>query len=368
MRKCPMDNENTPCSGRGVCNNDTFTCDCYDGFFGPACQSRSCPNGSAWFDEATMKNRAHAPMECSGRGSCDYTNGICHCDPLFGGSACEKLYCEADTLTGEECNGHGRCMPMWRLAEQSRTNNGDVANYAYGTADLELNPLGAWDRSMIHGCHCDTRNDYEPYTGPKTFVSGWEVDNPKIGGWTGWDCSARWCPTGDDPMTHGDYEVQTIACKDGAKNLTMTFRGETTRGLRGDMSNESDVKEALEALNSIGEVSVEFPRNYGIACHSDYGDPYYFLGIKVTFLTELGDLPMMSARQINGDSIAVNETKKGTKENAECSNRGYCDYSTGQCQCLPGFSSSAGNDTTGIRRDCGHRNLFGYTLNPYYGT
>jgi hypothetical protein len=77
---------------------------------------------------------------------------------------------------------------------------------------------------------------------------------------------------------------------------------------------------------------------------------------------------MMSARQINGDSIAVNETKKGTKENAECSNRGYCDYSTGQCQCLPGFSSSAGNDTTGIRRDCGHRNLFGYTLNPYYGT
>ena len=58
---------------------------------------------------------------------------------------------------------------------------------------------------------------------------------------------------------------------------------------------------------------------------------------------------------------------KGTKENAECSNRGVCDYEAGQCQCISGFSSSAGNVTVGVRRDCGRRGPFGLTLNPYYG-
>jgi len=68
-----------------------------------------------------------------------------------------------------------------------------------------------------------------------------------------------------------------------------------------------------------------------------------------------------------GDAIALNETTKGTKENDECSNRGICDYDTGQCKCMPGFASSAGNGTmAGLRRDCGRRSDDFFTLNPYY--
>ena len=90
-------------------------------------------------------------------------------------------------------------------------------------------------------------------------------------------------------------------------------------------------------------------------------------GIKVTFYTELGDLPSIIAKFSDGTPIPVAEAVKGTKENAECSNRGLCDYDTGLCECFPGFAGSAGNQSFGLRRDCGMRTDDGFTLNPYFG-
>jgi hypothetical protein len=46
---------------------------------------------------------------------------------------------------------------------------------------------------------------------------------------------------------------------------------------------------------------------------------------------------------------------KGTKNYVECSNRGQCDYDSGQCKCVPGFESSDGLGGRGHRGDCGHR-------------
>jgi hypothetical protein len=247
-------------------------------------------------------NIGHRLIECSGRGECDHSTGTCRCDINFGGAACEKLSCPSDGFD-DDCSGHGRCLPMWRLAEEAQTGEGDAANYAYGSVDTELNPRSNWDRNMIHGCHCDTRNDYQPYNGPKAYVSGWRLENPKLGGWTGYDCSRRWCPTGDDPQTHGNYEVQVIGCQNTTENFTVTFRGETTIPIDGRLVNESDIKAALEGLTTIGEVDVEFPRDYKVGCHPDFGDPFYFMGIEVTFLTELGDLPLMTTKIRDGARV-----------------------------------------------------------------
>ena len=62
----------------------------------------------------------------------------------------------------------------------------------------------------------------------------------------------------------------------------------------------------------------------------------------------------------------MTETVKGTRVAAECASRGYCDYESGKCKCLAGFTSSAGNNSIGNRRDCGKIDKVGYTLNPYY--
>ena len=80
--------------------------------------------------QATRRQTAHASMECSGRGSCDYATGECRCDGNFGGGACEKLYCAGDG-SGDDCNGHGRCLPMWRLAEEAQTPDGSFLPHSF---------------------------------------------------------------------------------------------------------------------------------------------------------------------------------------------------------------------------------------------
>ena len=77
---------------------------------------------------------------------------------------------------------------------------------------------------------------------------------------------------------------------------------------------------------------------------------------------QLGDLPTLVAKP----HMRVAEAVKGTRENAVCSNRGYCDEKTGLCQCLEGFAGSDANESRGLRRDCGYKDPHGITQNPYY--
>ena len=69
----------------------------------------------------------HGLAECSARGLCDHANGKCKCDDGFYGKACDKLYCEVDG-NKQPCSGNGRCLPMWRLAEEL-DDNGDVGYF-----------------------------------------------------------------------------------------------------------------------------------------------------------------------------------------------------------------------------------------------
>jgi hypothetical protein len=126
------------CSNRGICDRISGTCLCYYDYSGLACEKTSCPNdcngNGVCQNESELADAAgrvyttpwdalkqlgcvcdvgyrgldcsyvecpssadplngygnESGRDCSGRGICNYFNGVCHCFPGFYGQACQR--------------------------------------------------------------------------------------------------------------------------------------------------------------------------------------------------------------------------------------------------------------------------------------
>jgi len=203
------------CSGHGTCG-DYDSCNCYSNWMGGDCSRRVCMYNWAWvtsaqgdlnFDGDTYDgtsysdsyyftsgavylqtdaapggtwemwpsthsqtyDEGHFYMECSNRGLCDRKTGLCQCFEGYTGGACRRSACP------NSCSGHGLCKTVNQLLTEYNTANGVNRKY------------NLWDGDMARTCVCDP-------------------------GFTGADCSEKYCPHGDDPLTrtHQVDEVQWI--------------------------------------------------------------------------------------------------------------------------------------------------------------
>ena len=96
---CPND-----CSGRGICISQkslaelqgaTYTapwdsdkhlgCKCDDGYRGPDCSQKECPSGA----DILGGDGGSEGRECSGRGLCEYSKGLCSCFDGYYGNRCQ---------------------------------------------------------------------------------------------------------------------------------------------------------------------------------------------------------------------------------------------------------------------------------------
>lgn len=148
---CSMQNF---CNGHGTCQNTTSTCSCYDGwgsekdvsfYKAPDCSMRTCPSDRAWADIPSSPISAHQVMECSNRGVCDRETGTCVCFEGFTGAACQRTKCPND------CSGHGVCVSLKQMARMS--NALPLAPNTYYEAAEDGS---TWDEDMIYGCVCDS--------------------------------------------------------------------------------------------------------------------------------------------------------------------------------------------------------------------
>lgn len=142
-----------------------------------------------------------------------------------------------------------------------------------------------------------------------------------------------------------------VACTDTdlVGSVVLTFRQYSTKALSA-LSSTSEVQAALQALPSVGLVSVEVvtPGNNDTFCQVGGNE---FL---VTFKTVHGDLPPITVDTQNIDTFTISQYQRGTKADVPCANRGLCDAETGLCQCFAGFGSSNGQGEAGLYRDCGY--------------
>jgi len=145
------------CSNHGTCETN-LNCNCYTGldgepeWTGPDCSLRTCPKDLAWVGDVQNANDLHPMAECSNKGACDRSTGICNCFPGYEGVACQRTVCP------NNCNDRGSCWPEKLLATK-----------ADRTYQLP------WDSMKHVGCFCD-----KGYRGPA--------------------CEFQECPSGTDPL------------------------------------------------------------------------------------------------------------------------------------------------------------------------
>lgn len=271
----------TVCSSRGVCSGDpNYKCTCNDGFTGSSCSERTCPMGIAWWDEPTGTDTAHAMAECSNRGTCDRTTGLCTCAVGMTGNACQRLTCPGST-GGAACSGHGTCHSNRNLASLHRVE-GVYVPFVYGDDP----PAGAtWDADKIYGCHCD----HGRFEG--NFYD-----------FTGYDCSEMLCPTGDDPISEDQVnEVQTVRCIADGGSFKLSFRGEKTEAIPFDALAESSV-------STIDDVTFTLTfQNMAITSSDDLSSDLVVGDILEVHNAENTDARNFTIASISGVNIGVEE-------------------------------------------------------------
>ncbi|KAF4141283.1 hypothetical protein GN958_ATG09548 [Phytophthora infestans] len=322
------------CSGHGYCTGSpSYKCVCEKGWTTGDCSSRKCPSGPSWLTTPSVANTVHNQRsECSDAGICDRTTGQCSCYTPFEGSACEFMKCPGDPV----CSGHGQCMTIRQLSLEADADSPSLV-FDYGT---DPNNILTFDRDNILGCKCDP--GYEAY-----------------------DCSKRSCLKGDDPVTTDQVdEIQLLKCTATGGVFRLQHRTLTPVDIPFNVTMD-DLRDILMISFGFEDLAVEY--SSGTKACSAPGSAENI--ITIAFPLEHGDIPPLRAETTgltasngavsvvtadNGVAIHGVVSQKGTKENAVCSNRGYCDYSQGICLCSLGYGTSDGRGNQGNRDDCGH--------------
>ena len=315
------------CSGHGECDKYS-SCQCTKGFQGADCSEKICPFGNAWSDVPFESDKAHQLAECSNRGICSRRDGLCVCMEGFTGSSCDRLACPGN------CMNNGKCISMEKRALKTL----DINSKQFLYQDV-------WDAEKIYGCMCDNRH-------------------------TGYDCSLKVCPDGDDPLTIGQVnEVQLLKCIAVSGAFVLYYKGVPSPAIR-ISANANDVRDALLQIPILTGVKVTFAIPSGSVCQpltnivtieftSQFGrQPPLVPLIDNVMLSTGGSVAIAANLDIFTDtSGTVFNAIPGSKEAEPCANRGICSDIDGLCQCYSSngdvYASSNGYGIAGLRGDCG---------------
>ena len=163
--------------------------------------------------------------------------------------------------------------------------------------------------------------------------------------------------------SHFIREVQQFACTARQGGFYLSFRGATSEYISHNTSVQN-LQLILQSMPTVGLIQLTYTYhdlsypNATLNPTIAVCDPYYLLLINITFLSNLGQVPLLTPQFVDfavHDNLEVNRLQEGALPGLiECSGHGLCDPWSGRCQCDRGYGSSDGFGGPGFRNDCGH--------------
>ena len=267
--------------------------------------------------EISLTTVCNLVKECSDQGVCDRATGLCECFPGFTGSACQRTACPDD------CSGHGTCRSNrdfaydFAVSKTHQLMQSDLSTEAFNENYVATYD-GAWDSNHLYGCRCDR-------------------------GYRGANCALIECPSNDDPLddkcskeedeyTVENFQIQKFAAT-GAAGWSAAYVDSTSPEQKADACNTAE---------NIGDKAkceaVKGP--FGGTCKfiAQKTKPF----IQAARCEQVGDW----TNHAPGDKNSHFYNGKvyscfGAMAGMDCSGRGICDYSTGQCACFSGYSGTS---------------------------
>jgi len=301
----------------------------YPEWTGADCSRRTCPRSTSWTEvgdlvaSKTYRCTHKIQVECSDQGVCDQATGLCECFPGFTGHACQRTACPDD------CSGHGSCRSNRDFAYDfavAKTHQLMQSHESFKLFDQNYVATydDAWDSGHLYGCYCDK-------------------------GYRGANCALVECPSSNDPL---DDKCSDEEDAKAVENFQVQKWAAT--GSKGWLEAYalSDSKEQIKT--KVCDTSANKLDLTGKKCRDSKG-PNPLTDICV-FTAPSKTNPSATCLPSGTWSTYAPGDKNnhfydgkvyacfGAMSGMDCSGRGICDYSTGQCSCFSGYSGTSCSD------------------------
>lgn len=357
------------CSGKGVCNRGSGECECYDGFSGSSCQRTTCPNDCSGHGQCyTLREIAAGPNTNTagpfdsdkGRNyrlaryenTREYVEGVdeafeynlwdadknqaCVCDSGYFGPDCSMRDCPrgADPLsTNAKFCGDDACtaeVQQMIIYSDEPTDDATACYFFEWTDKAEYANLLAPGLRSETFCLRDglTGDDYADIVQdaidsfPNSALNGVTVTCADFDDGSG---TAMAGTTNEYAMCSTALNANGSGGSDSAALLTIDF----ANGPQGD---QNAITARLVSTNGASSGTVDISTSIQVEMHHN--------GVGAT--TTAGPL-LAAISNAEGDiqtevSFTAAGTSNGNTQNSPCSNRGICDYSSGECACFAGYT------------------------------
>ena len=336
------------CSNAGICDRVSGTCTCSAGYEGSACERSQCGGDSAVYYDCNGRGRCVSMRDLAEYSHDKFFNPVAYeygqnpdaehwdADMIYGCLADNYGYLPIDDISAAKSYSSPNLQHIHNISKAVGSNLEDFdCPYSYDMR-LEDKWIDITDSATVVGSWTATTLTVHSVTSGRLVVgqrlsgTGLHPTTTLLKFLTGTGATGTYTISTDNvlptnPQMHPgplpqstvgssvtitasppssmtfSNEIQSLTCKAIQGSFYLTFRGETTNALDATICTGAMLKTQLEKLPSIGMISVSVTG--GTLTSNICGENG--VTTKITFLSELGDVPLLSSNGASGAAFTA---------------------------------------------------------------